>query len=457
MARGRALYVVIALALLGDAFSLPTVVRLPRTGLDTHKSPGQGLKTNNELGSNTEAAKSGRLRRSAAGLNGVEANDLDPAGSDNRVARDDSNPPFTSDNENGESKVQTTTMKPEYATPVDDDSDEDDDFEPMNTAPSAGGGSNIFSLLRLANALFPSSSSSGNTFLLNMLRRYFNNPILLNGLVPTQAQTFNPTFLLRRQDVDVSENRVDTEQISGLKPPPLQKQETQEDSDDNDDSNDESDESDENNAAESVEDNGNSGNGNGNGNASKQKSGSEEDGKESEDDDNDSDYDEPEGDGQGGGILGILAGLSGGPDGESDLGSLLAAVSGIVANLSGDGFDLNALIASGLGLFVGLLSNGEENPGQVIASYLLTSLDTITGGGAQNNGAFFGKFLAKLLRGVSAGGDPDVSLEEGQEPPKDSVSFFKSLLMGLLGEMSKSSNGSSCSGSCGWQEEPAPA
>lgn len=32
--------------------------------------------------------------------------------------------------------------------------------------------------------------------------------------------------------------------------------------------------------------------------------------------------------------------------------------------------------------FFNLQSEGEENPGEVIASYLLTSLDTITGGGA---------------------------------------------------------------------------
>ncbi|XP_023944009.2 uncharacterized protein LOC112050092 isoform X2 [Bicyclus anynana] len=123
-----------------------------------------------------------------------------------------------------------------------------------------------------------------------------------------------------------------------------------------------------------------------------------------DDDDDDDDYDEPPGggDGQGGGILGLLAGLSGGEDGQSDLGSLLATISGIVANLSGDGIDLNALIASGIGLFVGLLSEGEENPGEILAGYLLTSLDTITGGGAQNNGAFFGKFLSKLIKGTSA-------------------------------------------------------
>ncbi|KAI5635691.1 hypothetical protein NE865_11597 [Phthorimaea operculella] len=165
MARGRALYVVIAVALLGEAFSLPALVRLPKAELDSRNSPGQSIHSNNELGSNTEAAKAGRLRRSAAGLNAGEANDLESAGSDNRVAREDSSPPFTSDNANGESKVQTTTMKPEYATPVDDDDDDDDDddFEPMNTAPSAGGGSNIFSLLRLANALFPSSSGANQS------------------------------------------------------------------------------------------------------------------------------------------------------------------------------------------------------------------------------------------------------------------------------------------------------
>jgi hypothetical protein len=40
------------------------------------------------------------------------------------------------------------------------------------------------------------------------------------------------------------------------------------------------------------------------------------------------------GDGQGGGILGLLAGLSG-EGGQSDLGTLLATVGSIVGNLSG--------------------------------------------------------------------------------------------------------------------------
>lgn len=82
-------------------------------------------------------------------------------------------------------------------------------------------------------------------------------------------------------------------------------------------------------------------------------------------------------------------------------------------------------------LFNILQSEGEENPGAVIASYLLTSLDTITGGGAvsykvekyeqsiclinttvitmsndfllqNNNGAFFGNLLSKLVKGTSA-------------------------------------------------------
>ncbi|XP_068623826.1 uncharacterized protein [Battus philenor] len=167
-----------------------------------------------------------------------------------------------------------------------------------------------------------------------------------------------------------------------------------------------------------------------------------------DEDDNDSDYDfdePPGGDGGGGGLLGLLAGLSGGEDGQSDLGSLLATVSGIIANLSGDGIDLNSLIASGIGLFMGLLSEGEENPGSVIASYLLTSLDTLTGGGAKNNGEFFGSFLSKLIKGTSAAGDPDASSEEqgNTNPMADSGGFVASFIISLLGDMSKSSSGGS--------------
>ncbi|GBP41519.1 hypothetical protein EVAR_20324_1 [Eumeta japonica] len=111
----------------------------------------------------------------------------------------------------------------------------------------------------------------------------------------------------------------------------------------------ESDENSNNAAEESIESEGNE-------SASKQIDSETEESSES-------DSDEPPGggDGEGGGVLGFLAQFSGGEDGQSDLGSLLGAISGVIVNLS---------------------SEGDENPGSVLASYLLTSLDTLTGGGA---------------------------------------------------------------------------
>ncbi|XP_028036505.1 dentin sialophosphoprotein [Bombyx mandarina] len=261
-----------------------------------------------------------------------------------------------------------------------------------------------------------------------------------------------PTFQFPLRRNDIKDNIIEIDDIKTPKSTQsLRRQETQEESQESESSSqtDESSESDtsestadsrsmpgsnEDNAAEeSVEDSGTSDN--------------DEQDSASVSNENDSDYDSdepPGGDGMGGGILGLLAGLSGG-DGDSDLGTLLATVSGIVANLSGDGIDLNSLIASGIGLFAGLLSEGEENPGSIVASYLLTSLDTITGGGAQNNGAFFGKFISKLVKGTSAAGDPDASSEEGDKPlMADSAGFLLSLITSLLGDMSKgSSDGSS--------------
>ncbi|XP_072934717.1 uncharacterized protein [Epargyreus clarus] len=284
---------------------------------------------------------------------------------------------------------------------------------------------------------------------------YVTSQVLRNFI--QQILKLNPP-LLRRQFIN--DNEIEIDYIPDLKPPPpfLKQEEGTDNS--NSESNSESNESD-NAAEESVE--------------NKKESNSKESESNDASVDDDSDYsDEPlgGGDGQGGGILGLLAGLSGGEDGQSDLGSLLATISGIVANLSvstlnlhmykikfylninnlfnltlcfqGDGIDLNALIASGIGLFVGLLSEGEENPGAVIASYLLTSLDTITGGGSKNNGAFFGTFLSKLVKGSSAAGDPESSEEDGNKMTMaDSAGFFSSLIVSLLGNMSKGSSGGS--------------
>ncbi|XP_050552726.1 uncharacterized protein LOC118275045 [Spodoptera frugiperda] len=315
----------------------------------------------------------------------------------------------------------------------DDDDDDDDDFgTPSQGTSSGGGGSNLFSLLNLATSLMPASGSGGNTNQLNFQVK--NNNKIVKKLIQDFIRINRNQIKLVQRRKDVADNVIDID-YTDIKPPPLQKLEELDEADDDESGDSDSEGSDEDNGAEeSVEKESNENR------ESKQDSTSASD---ADDDDNDSDYDEPpEGDGQGGGILGLLAGLSG--DGDSDLGSLLATVGGIVANLSGDGIDVNALIATGLGLFVGLLSEGNQNPGEIIGEYLLTSLDTITGGGAQNNGAFFGKFLSTLIKGTSAAGDPDAS-GSSEDGPKmaDSAGFFASLLMGLLGEMSKTSSGSS--------------
>ncbi|CAK1590474.1 unnamed protein product [Parnassius mnemosyne] len=319
---------------------------------------------------------------------------------------------------NTENLISSTSTKDtvilDNQSSFDDDDDDDDDFDDFGEPASrsnGGGGSNIFSLLKLLPALFPGSSSSS---------------VACNLLDTNRSRNQLFALPLRRQFVDDDDNKIGF--ISVLNPPSQMQQNDDINASINSDS--KSRESEDDKAQEeSVENNQDS--------APNLAS----DG----DNDNNSDYDFDEppggGDGEGGGILGLLAGLSGGENGQSDLGSLLATVSGIVVNLSGDGIDLNSLIASGIGLFAGLLSEGEENPGSVIASYLLTSLDTITGGGAKNNGAFFGNFLSKLVKGTSAGGDPDANAEENGE--KDSAGFLASLLMSLLGDMSKSSSGGS--------------
>ncbi|XP_063541566.1 uncharacterized protein DDB_G0283357 [Cydia strobilella] len=425
MARGR-LACVFALSLLGNALCVP--VDVPRHRREYN---------DNELDSN-ETSRSDLLNTDHS-VDEASVAPINPAAT---------LPPVTNTYEDKRKEFQA-------ANSLDDD---DDDFPEMQTASTGGGGSNIISLLNLVNGLFPSSGGANfQRILRNMLREYirrYPQPLLL----PQNK-------LIRREGI--FDNEIDIDDTFDLRPPPFQRQESdengsksdssvsetkesdeskksQEESDEHD--SEESSESDENDGGESLEDDDDDNNGDNN--ASQQ----DEDSKPASDvngddsnGDNDSDYDDDEppggGDGQGGGILGILAGLSG-DNGESDLGSLLATVSGIVVNLSGDGIDLNSLIASGIGLFVGLLSEGEENPGTIIAQYLLTSLETITGGGAQNNGAFFGKFLSKLISGTSAGEAPEGASDESgeQQGPKDSAGFIASLLMGLSADMSKTSS-----------------
>lgn len=147
-----------------------------------------------------------------------------------------------------------------------------------------------------------------------MIRRILRNPESLTQLLGVFGG-FPPVgafpSLFRRQDIN--DNIIEVDYVKKLTPP-FQRQEDDDDDDSHDDDSDSH--SEENDAAEeSIETaNGNdktpkqdSGDGDGNDKASKQDSG---DGGN----DNDSDYSDepPEGDGQGGGILGLLAGLSGG-------------------------------------------------------------------------------------------------------------------------------------------------
>ncbi|XP_061722194.1 uncharacterized protein LOC133528758 [Cydia pomonella] len=444
MARGQ-LACVFALSLLGNALSVPVDVPRHRRGYNDNELDSDEFSRSDLMSTDTSVDEA-----SVAPIN--------PA-----VTL----PPVSNTYEDKRKEFQA-------AESFDDD---DDDFPEMQTSSTGGGGSNIISLLNLVNGLFPSSGGANfQRILRSMLREFirrYPQPLLL----PQNK-------LIRRQGI--FDNEIDIDETFDLRPPPFQRQESDEngstsdsnvsetkesDNDSNSDSNvsetkesdepkksqeksdehdsDESNESDENDAGESLEDD--DGDDNGDNNASQQDEDSKPASNGNGDDsngDNDSDYDDDEppggGDGQGGGILGILAGLSG-DNGESDLGSLLATISGIVVNLSGDGIDLNSLIASGIGLFVGLLSEGEENPGTIIAQYLLTSLETITGGGAKNNGAFFGKFLSKLISGTSAGEAPEGASDESgeQQGPKDSAGFIASLLMGLSGDMSKTSSAGS--------------
>ncbi|CAB3220628.1 unnamed protein product [Arctia plantaginis] len=304
-----------------------------------------------------------------------------------------------------ESKDTTSDSSPTPATDDDDDDFDEDNFKPTTT--SSGGGSNIFSLINLATAFLPSLSGSNNVK---------KNNEFVTKLIRDVIKQYQTRTIQKRQDI--KDNVIEIDYASKLKPPFFERQESEQADDENSETS-ESDSEEDNGGEESLEEPTSETENSKQDSASNASNANSDD--DDDDDDNNSDYDEPpDGDGQGGGILGVLAGLSG--DGESDLGSLLAAFGGIVANLSSD---------------------EGSNPGEIIASYLLTSLDTISGGGATNNGAFFGKFLSTLVKGTSAGGDPDDSEENGGMKMADSAGFFLSLLMGLYGEMSKHSSGGS--------------
>ncbi|KAL7026628.1 hypothetical protein ACKWTF_005107 [Chironomus riparius] len=126
----------------------------------------------------------------------------------------------------------------------------------------------------------------------------------------------------------------------------------------------------------------------------------------------------------GGGLAGLIAGLSGGEEG-SDVGALVGALSGVVTSLFGPGgLDVPSLISTGTSLLAGLLG-GDDNFGKVLATYLGIAVEGFSeGGGADNNGAFFGNFVGTLFAQLSA--DP----EEDDAPPKPKI-FFENFLKGF--------------------------
>ncbi|KAG5683182.1 hypothetical protein PVAND_012478 [Polypedilum vanderplanki] len=127
----------------------------------------------------------------------------------------------------------------------------------------------------------------------------------------------------------------------------------------------------------------------------------------------------------GNGIAGLLGSLSGGGDGGSDVGALVGAISGVVTSLFGPGgLDIPSLISTGTSLISGLLGK-DENFGKVLGSYIGIAVEGLSGGGgADNNGAFFGNFVGTLFAQLSA--DP----EEDDEPPKPKI-FFENFFKGL--------------------------
>lgn len=128
-----------------------------------------------------------------------------------------------------------------------------------------------------------------------------NNNKIVKQLIRDFIRINRSQIKLVERRKDVADNVIDID-YTDIKPPPLQKLEDLDEADDDESGSDSEGSDEDNGAEESVEKESNENR------ESKQDSTSAGD----DDDDNDSDYDEPpEGDGQGGGILGLLAGLSG--------------------------------------------------------------------------------------------------------------------------------------------------
>ncbi|XP_053699359.1 uncharacterized protein LOC128746332 [Sabethes cyaneus] len=162
-------------------------------------------------------------------------------------------------------------------------------------------------------------------------------------------------------------------------------------------------------------------------------------GKEDDESESESDDDEPPG-----GLVGLIASLSGGEEG-SDVGALVGALSAAITNIFGpDGLDVPGLLGTGTGLLAGLLG-GDENFGKVLGGYVGIAVEGFSGGGADNNGAFFGNFLGAVIAALSS--DP-----EDEDLPLRPELFIKNFFSGLQdakrkGDPAAEGCGDSCKGS----------
>ncbi|XP_026469240.1 uncharacterized protein LOC113373140 [Ctenocephalides felis] len=164
------------------------------------------------------------------------------------------------------------------------------------------------------------------------------------------------------------------------------------------------------------------------------------------------DFDDDDDTGAGNGLIGLIGSLSGGGNGMSDANALFAALAGILTNLLGEnGIDVNMAIGSATQLLGGLLMRPNENLGATFAKYITTGVDGFSGGGAKNNGQFFGTFLGRLFAQLSAGGTRD----DPSAGPPDSGTFFKSLISSFLG--ASSGGGAAPNSNIGKIQAPAPA
>ncbi|XP_073831752.1 uncharacterized protein [Musca autumnalis] len=129
--------------------------------------------------------------------------------------------------------------------------------------------------------------------------------------------------------------------------------------------------------------------------------------------------------GGGGGLVGIITSLSGG-EGGSDIGALIGALTGVIAQLFGPGgLDIESLLSSATSLISGLLA-GNKNFGTVLGIYVGTVFDGLSGGGgAINNGQFIGNFLGTVVASLSA--DP----EEDDVPPRPLV-FLQNVVSSFI-------------------------